>query len=58
MKESYEWVLRAILNSRNKFHFDCCHVLIMLFERKYGEEASHWTSILNEQLIKKAKGNH
>lgn len=37
MKESYEWVLRAIETSTNDWHLRCCRTLIDLFEQQFGQ---------------------
>jgi hypothetical protein len=35
MKETFDWVLRAIESSTNGFHLDGCQILIDLFRKIY-----------------------
>lgn len=37
MEQSFNWIKAVIATSQNKFHLDCCRVLIRLFTDKYND---------------------
>lgn len=36
--ESYTWVKKCIELSTNRFHFDCCFILLESFENKFRDD--------------------
>lgn len=54
MKESYEWILRAIETSNNEFHLRCCKTLIGLFLTQYPKALDEYGELIGAYTSKEA----
>ena len=49
---AYEWIIKSITSSKNRFHVECCSKLISLFESRYPDSKEYLDKLMYQLMCK------